>query len=330
MNRLRTGLVPASLVQGVALAQRGNRASGVTRLLLAGQWGRYGPTAIDAVMQGTKKGELSSAAENTLVVRAAEWGHPRLWAAASLVESSAMKLLVASNGKLEVSDRRASQQAYKPWLAAGKAYGLLAERMGTAPRSVLGVVTAVKDNRLRNAAETNAEECVRKSLSSSNPSSMLGLCEGVVVNAWKRGADPTLGGQLSEALFRRLGADADVQAAAEARRRRDNDVQARLGSLNAQRREEDRRLAASGLQRKPLDSQATLTQARENVAWANKGARSGPVASSRPPLDRMYAAFVARSASGSGGSGVRDALGQVESDQVCGDWAYRDYAQCAP
>ena len=169
-------------------------------------------------------------------------------------------------------------------------------------------------------------------MASNHPPSMLFTCEGMITWAWEN-TDEVDFGVLSDDWFARLSRQASDVEAATLRQRRKDDVDARLGALNAQRDAEDRRLAASGLARVPLNSQQALTQAREDVAWATAGSSAraaNGLRSDQGVIERLYRGFVERRNRGSAGrsDAVRQAIAEGATAEVCADWAYRYMVEC--
>lgn len=329
-DRIRSGLVPGDLLEALARAEAGDPTDAVTQLMHNQARGMLFSRVANRVMKDATWAQVGEPARLTLAIAAAEWGDPYRWAAAGLAERSNLPRIVKSGGTLKMQNGAGGSEATREERA--RSFTALALATPATPAPIRNVLMSVDSRTTASRSAGNVRECLERVMASTHPPSMLFTCEGMITWAWENTNEVDFG-VLSEDWFARLAQQAGRVEAATLRQRRNDEVDARLGALNAQRDAEDRRLAASGLARVPLNSQQALTQAREDVAWANQGASERAakgVPSYQGVIERLHRGFVNKRNGGRAdeGNAVRQALNDAATSEVCADWGYRYFAEC--
>ncbi|HEY9142422.1 MAG TPA: hypothetical protein VIM90_00110 [Arenimonas sp.] len=329
-DRIRSGLVPGDLLEALALAEAGDPTKAATQLMHNQARGLLFSRVANRVMKDATLAQVGEPARLTLAIAAAEWGDPYRWAAAGLAERNNLGRIVKSGGALKVQNGAGVSEATREERA--KSFTALALASPATPAPIRNLLMSVESRTAATRSAGNVRECLERVMASNHPPSMLFTCEGMITWAWENTNEVDFG-VLSDDWFNRLAQQAGAVEAATLRQRRNDAVDARLGALNAERDAEDRRLAASGLARVPLNSQQALTQAREDVAWANQGASAQAakgVPSYQGVIARLHRGFINKRNGGSaaGGDAVRQALNDAATSEVCADWGYRYFAEC--
>lgn len=332
-DRIRSGLVPGDLLEALVLAEAGDPTEAATQLMHNQARGMLFSRVANRVMKDATWAQVGEPARLTLAIAAAEWGDPYRWAAAGLAERSNLRRIVKSGGELKVENGTQAAGGYDSTREErARSFTALALATPATPAPIRNVLMSVDSRTTASRSAGNVRECLERVMASNHPPSMLFTCEGMITWAWENTNEVDFG-VLSDDWFARLARQAGDVEAATLRQRRNDEVDARLGALNAQRDAEDRRLAASGYARVPNNSQQALTQAREDVAWANQGASARAakgVPSYQGVIARLHRGFVNKRDGGrtDGGNPVKQALTDAATSEVCADWGYRYFAEC--
>ena len=332
-DRIRSGLIPGDLIEALAQAEAGNPGGAASQLLLNPARGPLFPRVTHRALGKASWAQVGEPARLSLAIAAAEWGDPYRWAAAALAERSNLQRVVKSNGKLVVQTGTQAAGGHDSTRESrADSFTALALATPATPAPIRNLLVNVDSRHAGTKSAGNVRECLERVLASNHPPSMLFTCEGMITWAWENTSEVDFG-ILSDEWFARLARQAGDLEAAALRQRRNEVVDARLGALNAQRRAEDQRLAASGYARVPNNSQQALTQAREDVAWASAGAAARAareVPSYQGVVEPLHRGFVSKRDGGgaAGANPVRQALADAATTEVCADWGYRYMAEC--